>query len=401
LKEELAYWIALSQLRDIGPVRFFKLYERYQSIEKIYKFTAEDLNGLRLSTEKINAIISARSAISPQAELDKVRKAGITPISFWSGDYPPLLREIYAPPFLLYTLGNKELLKTASWLAIVGTRHPSPYGLKMTARLTAELVRNGWGIVSGLAKGIDAEAHTVALEQGGKTIAVLGCGIDYIYPYENKGLYQAIKEKGLIISEMPLGVTPQPFQFPLRNRIVTGLAKGTLVIEGDFKSGAMISGKLALDQNREVFALPGRVTDTLSNGPNWLIKQGAVPVSSVDDILEVVGGKTAFSGQRSAVMSKNTVHRTQHTEARNMGLMQERFLNRQDIKKGGKNIKDIQLNFTEEKVYRELSDEDSISIDVLTEKTGLTISELMMVLSGLELQGLARQLPGKQFLRIS
>lgn len=363
---DLRYWVALSNIREIGPIRFFKLFDKYQDIKKVFYFTREDLSGLRISEEKISQILNFRNSLNPNNELDKIVKNNIKVISFFSEYYPEQLKEIYAPPYLFYALGNLELLTRASLLAVVGTRYPSFYGVKMAVQLTQDLVRSGWGIVSGLAKGVDAKAHETTIKLHGQTIAVLGCGLDVIYPYENRYLYQKIKEQGLILSEVPLGTKPHPILFPLRNRIITGLSKGTLVIEGDYKSGAMISGKLALDQNREVFALPGRVTDKLSNGPNWLIKQGATPVTSGEDILEEFGSKKKQSVVKSCVEHKPTV----------------------------------QLSFEEEKIYKELSDEDSINIEDLSDKAGLLITDLMSILSTLELKNVVKQLPGKLYLKL-
>ncbi len=363
---DIAYWIAFSKLRDIGPVRFFQLLERYGEVRRAFAFTAEDLAGTRLSEERARDIISTRDAISPEREYELIRTSGIIPIPFCSKEYPEQLKEIYAPPYLLYALGDTALLRNSDLLAVVGTRHPSAYGQKMTHLLTKELSLHGWGIVSGMAKGIDAEAHRTTLQQGGRTIAVLGCGIDHIYPYENKHLYSEIKEKGLLISEMPPGTTPQPFLFPLRNRIVTGLCKATLVIEGDHKSGAMISGKLALEQNREVFALPGRVTDALSNGPNWLIQQGATPILSAEDVLNT------FHGQRRSVRPRAC------TPTRALPPLPQNEL----------------------AVYRLLDDMDGLTIETIADRTRYPVTELMPILSTLELKGHIEQLPGKRFVRI-
>ncbi|MBU0579867.1 MAG: DNA-processing protein DprA [Candidatus Margulisbacteria bacterium] len=362
--DDLAYLVALNQIREIGSVRFFKLFEKYKDIEKVFNFKREDLVGLRLSEEMITNIIKVRDSINIKKEFEKVVKQNVMPLSFFSKEYPECLKQIYAPPYLIYAKGKIELLKKENWLAIVGTRHPSFYGLKMTISFSQELVQNGWGVVSGLAKGIDAKAHETVIKQGGQTIAVLGCGIDIIYPYENWQLYKQLEKQGLIVSEMPMGVQPQSFQFPLRNRIITGLAKGTLVIEGDYKSGAMISGKLALDQNREVFALPGRVTDKTSNGPNWLLKQGAKPVVEVGDILEEFGEKKPVI--KTKIESKEKTN--------------------------------VKLSPEEEKVCQVLSDIDSQNIEYLSEKTSISITELMMVLSGLEIKHVIKQLPGKEYI---
>jgi DNA processing protein len=362
---DIGYLVGLNKLRDIGPVRFFKLFKKYKSIEKVFAFTVEDLLELRLGQEKAVGLARQRDALVLDKELAKIQDGQVEIITFFSKDYPEQLKQIYAPPYILYAKGNTDLLNKKDWLAIVGTRRATPYGLKMTEVMARELAYNSWGIVSGMAKGIDTKAHEAVLQTEGETIAVLGCGINVIYPYENKRLYKEIENKGLILSEVPLDTEPLPFQFPLRNRIITGLSKGTIVIEGSFKSGAMISGKLALEQDREVFALPGRVTDKYSEGPNWLIKQGAKLINNTEDILEEFGAKAS---------------------------------NCQNMNTKKPLVRNYRLTEKENNIVKFL-DDDGVNIETLSDDTGLNIAELMLILSELELKGVIKQLPGKQFIQ--
>ncbi len=209
--------------------------------------------------------------------------AGAQLLTMQDRHYPQRLREIFDPPLILFALGNLELLRSPS-IAVVGTRRPSPYGMAATERLTADLARAGLTIVSGMARGIDTAAHKAALAEAGDTIAVFGCGVDILYPADNRKLYSDIAKKGLLLSEFPMGAPAFPQNFPIRNRIVSGISLGVLIIEGAQHSGSSITAKLAMDQGRDVFAVPGNITSKMSWGPNLLIKQGAKLVQEWSDI---------------------------------------------------------------------------------------------------------------------
>jgi len=204
---------------------------------------------------------------------NKMLSAGAQLISIQDARYPRRLREIFDPPIVLFAIGRTEIMPTAS-IGVVGTRNPTPYGMAAAERLSADLTRAGLTIVSGMARGIDACAHQAALKEGGETIAVLGCGVDVVYPSNNRRLYDEIAKKGLLLSEFPIGAPAFPQNFPIRNRIVSGLSIGVLIVEGAQHSGSAITAKLAMDQGREVFAVPGNVTSKMSWGPNLLIKDG-------------------------------------------------------------------------------------------------------------------------------
>jgi DNA processing protein len=223
-------------------------------------------------------------------QLAKLEKAGVDCVSIWDDEYPPLLKKAAAPPALLFYRGVLPPVWPAM-IGVVGTRMPSTYGKTVTEKLTMQLVENGLDIVSGMARGVDTVAHTAAIKRGGKTYAVLGCGVDVIYPSENRKLYEQIVENGAVISEYFLGAKPDAVNFPRRNRIISGMSLGVLVVEAGKKSGALITAEFALEQNREVFAVPGQITNHRSIGSNKLIQQGAKLVQSVEDILEEISPK--------------------------------------------------------------------------------------------------------------
>ena len=263
-EKELLSQIRLINTPNIGTISFYKLYKRFGSAAA--------------ALENLPTRFRAFPQEKAQKELQTARRKGIKIISFSDSLYPQALKEISDCPPLLYALGNEALLNHASSLAVVGSRNASVNGRKIASRLSYELTENNTLIVSGMARGIDSSAHKgamYALNQQGPTIAVLGTGIDIPYPEENKELYKQIIHQGLVISEYPLGTLPQPQNFPRRNRIIAGLTKGTLVVEANLQSGSLITARLALEQNREVFAIPGSPIESRSTGTNQLIKDGA------------------------------------------------------------------------------------------------------------------------------
>jgi len=245
---------------------------------------AKDLAELGIKTGSIAEIIAAKQKVNIKIYLEKLAELKINFIDIFSADYPQVLREIYDPPLVLYKKGPLALNKFC--LAVVGTRAPTDYGLKATETIVRELKPAGATIVSGLALGIDTKAHQTALQNNIPTIAVLGTGLDRIYPRENTKLFENIAETGALLSEYVPGIKPEPWNFPRRNRIITGLSRATLVMEGNFKSGALISGKIALAQDREVYALPGPIFSEKSSGPNWLLQQGAAPLLNAEQLVQ-------------------------------------------------------------------------------------------------------------------
>ena len=286
---ELACWVAFTRVRGIGPMRFGRLLSYFGSAELAWRAESRDLLASGLDARCTEALLAQRPKIQPEAELERLERAHVEAIALPDPRYPALLSEIYLPPPVFFLRGS--LAPADAWsVAIVGTRKASPYGTQVTETLAGGLARQQITIVSGLAVGIDSIAHKAALKAGGRTIAVLGSGLDIIYPYENTKLAAEISEHGALISEYPLGVRPETGNFPARNRIVSGLSRGVLVTEAPKQSGALITAARALEQNREVFAVPGPIPDSIlrahSEGTNRLIQQGAKLVMRVLDILE-------------------------------------------------------------------------------------------------------------------
>lgn len=289
-KNTLKYWVGFSKIPSIGPLRWQKLLKGFPNLEQAWNAPLWQLGQAGLEEHIIAEIVRLRQEINLDEEMAKLEKEQVRIITILDEDYPKLLKEIYSPPPLLFYRGqlpaDKEFL-----LAVVGTRKPSTYGQHVTRTLSRDLAQSGLTIVSGLALGIDSLAHSAALESSGKTLAVLGCGIERanIYPASNRYLGEKIVAQGSgIISEHPLGTPPLKHHFPRRNRIISGISLGTLVVEAPFKSGALLTAQLALEQNREVFAVPGNITSAYSAGANNLIKMGARVVTSADDILETL-----------------------------------------------------------------------------------------------------------------
>ncbi|MBM4174836.1 MAG: DNA-protecting protein DprA [Ignavibacteria bacterium] len=359
--------LQLSKIEGIGVNKLRTLVSNFSSLHDVFDADFTELN----SIEGINSTISKRilreaeeNNFLPFAErqilLSEKNKTQI--ISFWDEDYPYLLRKIYDPPVIIFAKGNFEK-SDENAIAVVGTRTPTSYGNKSTEKLVSDLVSYNITIVSGLARGIDTTAHYSALKHGGRTISVLGSGLDIIYPPENKKLFDKITESGCVISEYSFGTKPDAMNFPRRNRIISGLSLGTIVIETDFNGGARLTAQFALDQNREVFALPGPVETKQSRGTNQLIQRGhAKLITSVDDVISEFGNKFRIQSKEE------------------------------------KRIDTSQLNIFESKLF-ELIDTNPIHIDSLAERAESQTSECLVHLLTLEFKGLIKQLPGKYFIR--
>jgi DNA processing protein len=279
------YWIGFTLIPGIGRVRFSRLEQHFGKLERAWQASATELETAGLDSRSIEAVVSNRPKISLDAEMEKLERYKVTVLTYKDEAYPFRLKEIYEPPPVIYVRGS--LTPEDDWsLAVVGTRRPTFYGREVAEQIAGDLARNRITIVSGLAKGIDATAHHTALDSGGRSIAVFGCGLDIVYPKEHVKLARQIMENGAIVSEFPLGTTPRRENFPLRNRIMSGLSLGVLVVEAGEVSGALITAGHALEQNREVFAVPGSVLSAVSRGTNRLIQEGAKLVSGANDILE-------------------------------------------------------------------------------------------------------------------
>src|SRR3989339_1054673 len=286
MAEQLKYWLAINRIPEVGPVTVKKLFDQFGTIEKAWQADEKEILSIEgLNQRAVKSFIENRHKINLAEELEKINKSGLKALTLEYPNYPLQLKNIYDPPSVLYV--NGEILPSdEKAIAIVGTRKASRYGLEIAKKLARELAGMGITIVSGLASGIDTAAHEGALEAGGRTLAVFGTGVDVIFPAENRGLAQNIAKSGALLSEFALGTRGERSSFPRGNRIISGLSLGVIVVEGHYDSGAMITAKYALDQGREVFAVPGNVELEQSKGPHWLIKQGAKLVERVEDVLE-------------------------------------------------------------------------------------------------------------------
>ena len=356
----IKYWVGFTKIPSIGPQRFNKLIKAFDNLEQAWQAPILKLEQSGLEDNVIAEIIRIRAEINLEQELEKLEKEKVSVITIADEKYPKLLKEIYSPPPLIYYRG--ELPKDEDFLlAIVGTRKFSQYGKQVTEMITADLAQNKITIVSGLALGIDSIAHNTTLEVNGKTIAVLGCGIEKtnIYPSSNRFLAEKlIQQGGCIISEHPIGTPPLKQHFPRRNRLISGLSLGTLVIEAPEKSGALITARNSLEQDREVFAVPGNITSTNSQGVNSLIKMGAHLVSNAEDILDVLNLKQA----------------TEYLEA-------------SEIVPDSKEEAQILEHLTREPIH----------VDELTRLTNLSVQVINSTLTLMEMKGRVKHLGGMKY----
>ncbi len=283
---DLKYWLGFNLVKGIGPAKVRALLDHFGTLGAAWTATEYQLQQIGLDKRAINTFLKTRAQLDLDVEMARIEKANVELITWDSDNYPAYLQEIAKPPHLLYVHGR--LIETDQWaVAVVGTRRLTAYGRQITKDLVAGLVRNNITVVSGLARGIDAIAHKTAVEMNGRTIGVLGSGLDCIYPAEHRDLAKAIIDgRGAIISEYGLGIRPEAKNFPPRNRIISGLSLGVIVVEAGERSGALITSNFALEQDREVFAVPGNINSPASKGPHKLIQQGAKLITSVDDVLE-------------------------------------------------------------------------------------------------------------------
>ena len=283
---ELQYWIAFSQIPTVGRVRLGLLEGRFGSLEIAWGAGASELRAAGLDQSVVNAVTEHRGKIDPARELARVKASGVAVVTWNDADYPALLREIDDLPPILYVRG--EFPQESPSITIVGTRRPTAYGREVAAHLAGELAEAGVAVISGLARGIDGIAHRASLKAHGRTVAVLGCGVDVVYPAEHAQLTEEIAESGAILSEYPLGTKPEGRHFPRRNRLLSGLSVATLVIEAGEGSGTLSTVKFALEQNREVLCVPGSIYSPASTLTNRLIQEGAKPILNVKDVLDEI-----------------------------------------------------------------------------------------------------------------
>ena len=285
IEHDLPYWIAFSRVPTVGRVRIGLLEERFGSLKAAWEASGSELGASGLTPGVVSAIEQVRRVVEPEGELERVHNANVTVLTWHDAEYPHLFRNIDDPPPILYVKGklgpDDEVCTT-----IVGTRNATPYGREVAWEIAGGLAESGVTVVSGLARGIDGIAHDATLRGGGRTVAVIGSGLDVIYPPEHRSLFERIVGNGAVLSEYPLGTKPEARHFPRRNRLLSGLSAATVVIEGGLKSGARLTVEFALEQNREVLCVPGSIHSPASELTNWLIQQGAKLVMRVEDVLD-------------------------------------------------------------------------------------------------------------------
>ncbi|HOL73244.1 MAG TPA: DNA-processing protein DprA [Bryobacteraceae bacterium] len=380
-REEELDWLALTLVPGLGARTAGKLLARFRTPREVLRASRTELEASGIAGSVAQSIASGCSYEDAAAQQEKMLQAGAVLVTLADPRYPARLREIFDPPIVLFARGRTELLNSLC-LGIVGTRRPTPYGLNVTERLSGDLARAGLTIVSGMARGVDTAAHRGALAAGGDTIAVLGCGVDVVYPSENRRLAAEIASRGLIISEFPMGAPAYPQNFPIRNRIISGLSLGVLVTEGAQYSGSAITARLALDQGREVFAVPGSIVSKMSWGPNLLIKQGAKLVQDWNDVVEELPAE-----ERRLLAERK--------QGRLFGGSDETG-GEQQASNTGENLSPIAR-----KILGLLKVETATHIDDLLERAeDVSSSEVIAALFELELLGVVRQLPGKNFAKV-
>ena len=383
-KEEELHWLALKLIPGLGTRNLGKLLDRFRTPQAIFRASRSELENAGLSGAVAQSVSSGCTFEDAVVQQEKMAEAGAVLITLNDPAYPRALREIFDPPVALFARGRVELLQSIS-LGVVGTRRPTPYGLAAAERLSADLAHAGLAIVSGMARGIDTAAHKGALSVGGDTVAVLGCGVDVVYPTENRKLAADLAVRGLLVSEFPMGAVAFPQNFPIRNRIISGMSVGVMVVEGAQYSGSAITAKLAMDQGREVFAVPGNITSKLSWGPNLLIKQGARLVQDWNDVVADLPAES-----RRYLIEKG----------------RQRLLAEGDASSGGGQASLLgstgpELGETARRALSALRVDSAVHLDDLLENVQDTSpSELIAALFELEMLGLVKQLPGKNFVKV-
>ena len=358
-------WLALYMIPGLGNVILRRLFKKFLDVNAIFEANFFDLMGVEGLGKGIARKILDRGFLErAEREILKAEQAGAKVLTYQDPAYPLLLREIHNPPMVLFVKG-REIPLEQTFVGLVGSRNPTHYGLKTAERISMALAKRGAGVVSGLARGIDGSAHGGCLRAKGFTIGVLGTGIDVVYPKSNGKLFDQMVHEGAVLSEFPMGTAPEPRNFPIRNRVISGLARGVAVIEATRKSGSLITAALALEQNREIFAVPGSIDSFKSTGTHWLIKQGAKLIESADDILDELWFLKQSAGikkEREPLLPKGKMDGVERT------------------------IYDIIGNYP-------------IHIDQIARTGAMDAGQVAMTLLKMELNGTIRQLPGKMYIR--
>ncbi len=375
MDESLLFWVGLTRIEGLGVRGAHQLIEHFGSPQAAYMASLTELESCGVPARVAQAIFAQAGLKDAEKEVQEVTKAACRLIAVDSEDYPPLLKQIPDAPLLLYVRGDAKILSQHA-VAMVGTRRPSAYGSSVAHRLAHDLAQRQLVVVSGLARGIDSAGHRGALEAKGKTVAVLGSGIDVLYPRENQRLAEQIMKSGAVISEFPLGTGPTPQNFPIRNRIISGLSLGVVVVEAAEYSGSLITARLAVDQNREVFAVPGNITSAQSFGPNHLIKQGAKLVDQWMDVIE----------EFPAEIRMQLLPPAEASEGEPM-----------DAKAGS--LFEASLNPDQKAIFEVLRADQTLFVDEIVGAARVPQPRVLAALLELEMNGLIRQLPGKNFIR--
>lgn len=362
--DEDAAWVALGRVKGLGGIGFKKLATFFADPTQCFSASPAELERVEgLHRDVIDRLVNFSAWVEVDEELRRVRAAGIEIVRFTSPSYPGRLRMIADPPPFLYVKGA-VVAEDENAIGIVGSRSASDYGLRMARDLARGLASLGFTVVSGMARGIDGAAHESALRAGGRTIAILGSGVERPYPPEHEGLYRRISEQGAVVSEFPVGTRPMAFNFPARNRLISGLSLGVVVVEATEKSGSLITAAMALEQGREVFAVPGEAGASRSRGAHRLIRQGAKLVETVDDIVEEIAPQLARRGGAATAPSGRTLPLD-----------------------AGENMRNV---FT-------LLQDNPLQVDQVIERSGLGAAQVLEILLDLELLGLVRQSPGNLY----
>lgn len=386
-REDELHWLALKLVPGLGTRTAGKLLDRFRTPQAVFRASRTELEGMGVSGAVAQSIASGCTFEDAAAQQQKMLDAGAVAITITDPEYPATLRDIFDPPILLFARGRLELLRELM-LGVVGTRRPTPYGINVAERLSADLSHAGLAIASGMARGIDTASHRGALAVGGDTVAVLGCGVDVVYPSENRKLMAEIAAKGLILSEFPMGATAFPQNFPIRNRIISGMSVGVLVVEGAQYSGSAITARLAMDQGREVFAVPGNITSKLSWCPNLLIKQGAKLVQDWNDVVSELPAEARrhlIDRGRQKILSETGAT----SGAEQASLISDSHAGSPAASPAAR------------RALEALQVDVATHLDDLLERIEDTSpSELIAALFELEMLGLVKQLPGKNFVKV-
>jgi len=369
-------WLALALTPGLGPTKARRVIEFFGSVQALFRASLTELEAAGLRSVSAQSLGTGRSMELAQDELGKAASADARIIGLDDPGYPTQLKQIYDPPLILYVRGDEAVISQPG-IALVGTRHPTPYGSGMAERLACDLAARGLVIFSGMARGIDTAGHRGAIAAKGKTVAVWGTGVDVVYPKENTRLVEQILALGgAVISEFPIGTFPAPQNFPIRNRIISGISLGVLVVEAAEYSGTRITARCALEQNREVFAVPGNVTNKGSWTPNTLIKQGAKLVATWEDVWEELPTQVRLT-------------------------LQPEGGNESQVGQTASLFGEAELSPHEKKIFALLKADESTHIDEIVERLepALSSSEIFAALFELELAGKVKQLPGKNFVK--